>query len=909
MIKHILIFCIFLILTNLVIGQTNSTCANAQPFCTGNTVSYPAGTNSGAAQAGPSYGCLGSQPNPAWFSLQILTAGPLALSMSANNDIDFIAWGPFPNLNANCGNLTSGNQVPNSGGNSGCSFSGSATETLVIANALPGQNYILLITNFSNQNQQITFNQSNSTVPGAGTTNCGILCTFTAAATSTLCSTQTATFGVTTTTNITSVAWLGPNGFASPIGNTSLPNVSALSSGNYTCIATTTGTNPATNTCAVTRSITVIPTPTLTVSGSTVCAGITASLNVAGGIAISTYSWSGPSAFSSNIPTLTIPNTQAINNGVYNVLVSNSTCTSIASGSIQVKPNPIIAANSSGNYCFAQNFNLFSNGATTYTWSGPAGFSSNFQNPNITNNLLTYSGTYTVLGATNGCTANATTPVTINPLPIIVAATSGNVCQNQPITLSANGGTAFTWVGPNNFTSNQSTIVVNAAPLNLTGNYTITGTDINGCVNTATLNQIIYTLPIPMAIGDNTCLNDNLTLNVTPAVSYQWAGPNGFTSTQQNPTINNVGFASEGSYTVIVTAVGGCTASTQAFCTIYPLPTVSFAGNTEVCKGAMFSFSGVGALDYKWLTMYGVLSLQNNYSISSISPELQTTYTLVGADGNDCLNTVVITPIVLPLPSGYVAPQRTGGCVPFCTIFDLNKQSTNIISAAWNFSNGNTFNDSTKVRQCFEVAGTHSVTINMVDTRGCKNAITTTVEAYPLPKADFSYTPVAPNENDFLVSFTDNSKNATVVSWYWDFYSNGKDTSIKQNPTHNFATIGNYFVYLKVKSNYGCVDSTLKKLTVVEDETFFIPNSFTPNGDGSNEVFTPKAIGIKKYQMDIFDRWGQLLFSSNEIEKGWDGRAKKGGDILPQDVYVYKITVTQNTGKPKQYAGHITLIK
>lgn len=909
MLKRLYITAILFVLSSTLFSQTNNTCANAQPFCTGSTVNYPANTNAGSAQAGPNYGCLGSQPNPAWFSLQIATAGSISIVMSASNDIDFIAWGPFPNLTGNCGNLTAGNIVTNAGPSNGCSYSGSSTETLIITNALPGQNYILLITNFSNINQPITFNQNNAGNPGAGTTNCSILCSFTAAATPSLCSTQTATFGVTTTTAITNVVWNGPNGFTNQPGNTALANITPAASGVYTAIATTTGTNPATNTCAVTKTITVIPTPTPIVIGSTVCAGVTASLSVSGGTTSSTYSWTGPNSFASNIVAPTVPNAQALNGGAYSVLVSTQGCTATASGIVQVKPNPVMLAGSSGNYCFGQSFSLSGNGSTTYAWSGPAGFNSNFQNPTITNNLLTYSGTYTLLGATNGCTASTTTSVTINPLPIITALSSGNVCQNQSLTLTASGGTTYSWVGPNNFSSSQSSIVFPAAPLSLNGTYTITGIDVNGCVNTSTLSQTIYTLPTPIALGSNVCLNEVLTLNVTPAQLYQWTGPNGFTSTMQSPFINSAGFGNVGTYSVIVTSVTGCTASAVTNCNVYPLPIVGFTGNTEVCKGGVFTFVGTGALNYKWLTMYDELSLANTYSISSVSPNFQTTYTLVGADGNGCVNSVVISPIVLPLPAAFVAPQKKAGCAPFCTTFDFTKSSTNIISASWNFDNGNSYNDSIKVSQCFTSAGIHSVTIDMVDTKGCKNAITNTVEVYPIPQADFVYTPDSPNENDYIITFTDITKNATIQNWFWDFYSNGKDTSIKQNPTYSFPQIGNYFVYLKVKSDHGCVDSITKKLTVVEDVTFFVPNSFTPNGDGSNEMFMPKAVGVKKYQMDIFDRWGQLLFSTNDLEKGWDGRSKKGGDILPQDVYVYKISVTQNTGKPKQYVGHVTLIK
>ncbi len=911
---------LFLLIATIILlpfdsfSQGNSTCANAQPFCTGTPVSYPASTNAGSAQNGPNYGCLGSQPNPAWFSLQVATAGPIVIVMSATQDIDFICWGPFPTLTGNCGNLTGPNQVPNTGPfnnptSNGCSYSGSATETLVIPNAQPGQNYILLITNFSNSNQPINFNQTNSNAPGAGATNCGILCSFTAAATSTICSTQTATFGVTTGTNITSVIWNGPNGFTSPTGNSSLPNITTLASGNYTALATTTGTNPATNTCAIVKSISVIPTPTPAVSGATVCEGTTANLSVAGGSTNSTYAWTGPGGFSSNIMAPSIPNAQAVNNGIYNVIVAISTCTALGTGTVVVKPNPIMQASSSGNYCFAQSFSLSSSGSSSYSWTGPNGFTSNLQNPPGFVNSLTNSGTYTVLGTTNGCTATATTPVLINPLPTITGNSTGNVCQNQAVTLSASGGTSYVWAGPSNFSSTQASNVFPVAPLNLNGTYTITGTDANGCVNTATISQLVYSLPTPQALGAAACLHEDLTLNVTPASTYQWIGPNGFTSTQQNPTLTNVSFAAIGNYSVLVTSAFGCTATSVAYCNVNSIPTIGFTGTTEVCKGGSFTFTGTGGLNYKWLTMYGVLTLNNSYTISTTSPSLQTTYTLVGADANGCLNTVVISPIVLPLPQAQVTPKKIGGCTPFCTTFDLAQTSTNITSLAWNFTNGNSFSDSTKITQCFEVAGIHTVNINMVDSRGCKNVVTNTVEAYPIPKADFSFSPDAPNDNNYVVSFTDLTKNAVITGWHWDFYANGSDTSAKQNPTYSFPNVGNYFVYLRVISNHQCSDSIVKKLEVVEDETFYIPNAFTPNGDGGNDVFNPKAVGIKKFHMDIFDRWGQLVYSTNDIEKGWDGRSKKGGDILPQDVYVYKITVTQSTSKSKQYVGHVTLIR
>ena len=904
--KLLVVITSLIVLVNCLNAQ-NTTCANAQPFCTGTPVSYPAGQNAGSAQPGPSYGCLGSQPNPAWFSLQIATPGPLQIVMQANQDIDFIAWGPFPSLTGNCGNLTAANIVPNSGGNNGCSFSGSATETLIIANAQVGQNYILLITNFSNANQQINFNQTNASNPSAGTTNCGILCSFTANATSTVCSTGTATFGVVTGTNITNVIWNGPGGFNLPSGNGNYPNIPITASGNYTAIATTTGTNPATNTCAITRSITVRPTPTPVVTGATVCANSAANLSVAGGVAGSTYSWVGPSAFSSNMQNPSVPNAQAINGGVYTASITSNGCTGSGTGTVVVRPNPTVTTGSSGNYCVGQSITLNANGALVYAWTGPNGFTSPAQNPIISVNSLTNSGTYTVLGTVNGCTNAAVTNVTINPLPTINVTSSGNVCALTPLTLSASGGTYYTWIGPGSFSSNSVVNTFTAAPLSLHGTYTVTGTDVNGCVNTGTLSQTIYTLPVPSASGSRACFNDQLSLFASGGTSYNWSGPNGYSSTTQNPVINGVGFGNEGIYTVTVTNANGCVKTTTAECFVYPLPNIYYTGIGEVCKGEKFKFQAHGGVDYKWLGTFGEVTRDPILMVASDSPSLQTTYTLVGADGNGCTNRSVVNLVVIGLPSTNILADKNKGCVPLCTKFSAVNTPTNVTKMNWVFSNGSAFSDSTKVYQCFNTAGKYNVTVNMVNDKGCKGSNTYSVEAYPIPVPAFNFEPESPNENNFDVTFYDATNNTPIKDWKWDFYSNGAVTSTLTNPSHSFPEIGNYFILLKTTSIYGCIDSLIKPLTVVPDPTFFVPNAFTPNADGNNDVFYATGIEIIKFSMDIFNRGGELMFSSKEITKGWDGTYK--GKPVPNDVYVYKILATNKGSKQKTYTGHVTVMR
>lgn len=908
MIKKIITL-ISIVLSAFTISAQNNLCSNPTPFCTGQTMQFPAGVNAGQAQAGPNYGCLGSQPNPAWFYFQAATSGPMVITMAAANDIDFICWGPFPSLNS-CGNLTSATQVPGSGysnpSSNGCSYSGSATETLTIQNAVPGQYYIMLITNFSNQNQQITFQQQNSNVPGAGQTNCGVLCSMSVTATNSLCAGATATLGVTTGTQIVSVHWAGPSNYTSTTGNTVVPNMA--STGVYTAIATTTGTNPATNTCAVTKTITVVPTPTLTLANNgPVCAGSQANLTANGA---SSYTWSGPNSFGSNISNPTLPNAQANNGGVYTAVGATNGCTASATTTLTIKPNPTVTASNSGSYCVGQSFSLSALGASSFSWTGPNNFTSASQGPVLTNNVVGYSGTYSVVGTSQGCTATAVTNVTINPLPVIVPATSSaNVCAGSNFTLSASGGTSYTWSGPQGFTSVGASVPVSNAYVNLTGTYTVIGTDANGCVSSNTIAQVVTPIPVPVALPSNGCLNDQLTPTASGGTSYQWTGPNGFTSSVQNPTITNVTFADAGVYQVTVT-IGGCSATATTNCNVFSTPTVGFLGATEICRGGVFSFLGTGALNYKWLATYGELSQANSFTVSTLSPQLQTTYTLVGADGNGCHNQVVIYPVVLGLPYAEVTADNDGKCVPFSTKFQMSNMTSNITDIHWLFSNGSSANDSVSINYNVGTAGVHTVYVGLTDDRGCKATVSGTVEGYPVPKADFSYTPENPNENDYHLSFTNQTTNAPTVYWYWDFYSNSQATSTKENPSYDFPEIGNYFTFFKVKSNHGCVDSIIKKITVVEDVTFYIPNAFTPNGDGNNDYFMPKAVGVKKYRMDIFDRWGELIFSTSDILTGWDGKHKKGGDLVQQGVYVYKITaILNNGGKAKQYTGHVSLLR
>lgn len=263
--KHLYkITLVFILLFSAASGYSqNNQCQNPTPFCTANPMNFPAQVNAGQAQQGPAYGCLGGQPNPAWFFMQIATPGTMSINISSTFDVDFIAWGPFPSLNGVCNNLTGVTQVPVGGGNNGCSFSGSPTETLILANAQVGQFYVVLVTNWSNQVQSINMSQTG----GTGSTNCGIICSVTPVASGPICPGGTASLSATTGTSVNTYTWVGPNGVISNNLNGNV--VSGMQSNTtYTLQGST-----STGSCQATTVVTVVPWPAyiVTPATNTVC--------------------------------------------------------------------------------------------------------------------------------------------------------------------------------------------------------------------------------------------------------------------------------------------------------------------------------------------------------------------------------------------------------------------------------------------------------------------------------------------------------------------------------------------------------------------------------------------------------------------------------------------------------------
>lgn len=177
------------------------------------------------------------------------------------------------------------------------------------------------------------------------------------------------------------------------------------------------------------------------------------------------------------------------------------------------------------------------------------------------------------------------------------------------------------------------------------------------------------------------------------------------------------------------------------------------------------------------------------------------------------------------------------------------------------------------------------------------------ISVRPKPTADFYWEPQSPSVNNPTVQFSDNSSDASSWVWQFDNLSGATDP----NPQYTFNIPGEYTITQYITNEFGCMDTAQYVIVVTGESTLYIPSAFTPSNDGLNETFKPLLTNMKDYKMQIFDRWGELLFSTLSMEHGWNGRGKNG-KLLKGDVYVYKIYVKDIYGKEYEYYGNVTLM-
>ncbi len=491
---------------------------------------------------------------------------------------------------------------------------------------------------------------------------------------------------------------------------------------------------------------------------------------------------------------------------------------------------------------------------------------------------------------TNGCPNSDTITVTVNPLPTVNAGNDFALCAGQDTVLNGTGNaTSYSW-------DNSVTDGTTFTP-SITTTYTVTGTDANSCQNTDQLTITVNPLPTVNAGNDQTiCEGVSVTLaGGGTATNYIW----------NNSVTDNTPFSptATATYTVTGTDANGCQNTDQVVVTVNPLPTVNAGIDQSICEGDAVTLTANNPSNAS-------LSWDNGVADGvAFTPTTTMDYIASVIDGNGCQNSDTVLVTVNSLPAVLFTADTLQECSPFEVIFTNQTTGNNSVSCNWDFGDGNTGTGCSTVAHTYDVAGLYSVTLDVTDVNGCSSSLTYTdyITVYEQPIASFT---VSDDDLDILnteVQFSNNSQFAT--NYNWNFGDNS--TSTIENPTHNYGeNEGNYTVTL-VASNLFCSDTALHVITVEDVLIYFVPNTFTPDGDEFNQTFRPifySGYDPFDFHMTIFNRWGEMVFESFDDKYGWDGTFH--GKVVQDGTYTWTIEFKETmTDKRHKIFGHVNIIK
>jgi gliding motility-associated-like protein len=344
-----------------------------------------------------------------------------------------------------------------------------------------------------------------------------------------------------------------------------------------------------------------------------------------------------------------------------------------------------------------------------------------------------------------------------------------------------------------------------------------------------------------------------------------------------------------------------------------PLLTISATATPSViCTGQPVALNATPA---GGVTAYAVLWNPGNLpgNTQNVSPASTTTYSVNVTDANGCTANTTTTVTVNPVPVASFTTDVVDGCAPVC----VNFSNTSTIAAPgvivawdWDFGDGNT-STLQNPSHCYTTSGQYTVILTVKSADGCTHTITMTnlISSYINPVAAFTANPQPTTIFNPQIYFTDQSSNASA--WTWSFGDVQNSSSTLQNPSFIYFAPICYQVLLTVSTANGCTDTISHPVCLDPDVSIYVPNAFTPNGDGNNEIFLPIGVGIDpaKYTLWIFDRWGNVIFTSTDINDGWNGKVNNYDNPCQVDTYVWRIVATDINGGLYTKLGSVNLVR
>jgi gliding motility-associated-like protein len=502
---------------------------------------------------------------------------------------------------------------------------------------------------------------------------------------------------------------------------------------------------------------------------------------------------------------------------------------------------------------------------------------------------------YSVYGASQGCFSDTKNAVlVVLPVPIVtVSPVMSTVCAGNPIQLAAGGtGSAYTWT-PSTALSAQSGKTVTAAPFT-TQSYTVIST-LNTCTSQAVATVSAIPIPVITAFATQSviCSGASTGLNAVGAQAYSWTPASSLNHASGNAVIASP--LETTTYTVWGFN-GICRGSTTTQVQTVKRPDLMLGainGQNEICLGSSMTLTVSGAQAYGWNPPQWVQP-QGTYTIVKVNPPVTTNFTVTGTTSQGsvtCFQQMSYSVMVVPK-----LQAKLSGNVSICEGQKTTLSASGGNTFRWTPATGLNATEGSRV-----VAGPGETTIYTVEVSNsgyCATTGTLLVEVFPSPYVsagrDTSY-----HVNDAIIL---NAAGTGSISWV-----SGEGIRCPGCPvTQVYPSKSGCYIAESI-NEFGCYSQDEVCLDIRADYSIYIPNSFSPNGDGLNDVFRVYGENFSQLKVDVYNRWGQLLFRSSDVNGGWDGTFN--GAACEQGTYTYRISYTGLDSKVNQVTGHVNLLR
>ena len=528
-------------------------------------------------------------------------------------------------------------------------------------------------------------------------------------------------------------------------------------------------------------------------------------------------------------------------------------------------------------------FSNASSGGNTYLWDFGDGTTSSAFAPT---HLYTTSGTFTAIltvSDSTGCIKPDTSSVTITVFNPTTAITSSDttICKNTSVQLIATGGVSYSW-SPG-ATLSSTTIANPIATPTVNTLYTVIATNPCGA-DTSTVWVRIHQDTVSISNDTAICLGDSAYLSISGGGTYSWTPQ---TSLTNFASANPIAFpTSQTKYYVNITTKAGCPTTDSVTVSINNVPTPSLSSDISICNGKSTVLTASGATNYFWSPVTG-LSSHTGPSVTA-KPNVTTTYLVRFMNSCGVLYDSVTVSVMKP--TAVSSPDDT-----ICFNEEAQVWASGGVNYLWAPSAyvASPTNDTTFVNPPTPT----TFMVIVTDAIGCVDTAYTRIEFSPIPTVNAG--------RDKVINFGETAKLQAI-------HSLGTFTWIPHSSLSCFtcentiAQPSNTTLYIaSLIDKFGCEVFDTVKISL--DGALYIPNTFSPNTDGKNEVFKVSGQDILAFEILIFNRWGELIYESNNITEGWDG--KYNGRPSQIGTYIWKIKYSDVNTKNKEIIGHVNLIR